>query len=68
MKYQAGGFGPINELDSQYLLWTLLKNTNFPYAGDVQKAIKQRMEEQQQEQQQEQMALQMQGGGMNDMG
>ncbi|MBE5037264.1 hypothetical protein INF35_05645 [Subdoligranulum sp. DSM 109015] len=65
VKYQAGGFGPINELDSQYLLWTLLKNTNFPYAGEVQKAIKQRMEEQKQ---QEQQMAQMQGGGMVDMG
>lgn len=46
VKYQAGGFGPITELQSQYLLWTLLKETNFPYAGTMQSAIKKRLEEQ----------------------
>lgn len=46
VKYQAGGFGPITELDSQYLLWTLLKETNFPYAGTMQTAIKKRIDAQ----------------------
>ena len=46
VKYQAGGFGPITELESQYLLWTLLKETNFPYAGTMQTAIKKRIDEQ----------------------
>lgn len=44
VKYQAGGFGPITELESQYLLWTLLKETNFPYAGTMQTAIKKRID------------------------
>lgn len=44
VKYQAGGFGPITELESQYLLWTLLKETNFPYAGTMQNAIKKRID------------------------
>ena len=46
VKYQAGGFGPITELESQYLLWTLLKETNFPYAGTMQTAIKKRKDAQ----------------------
>lgn len=46
VKYQAGGFGPITELESQYLLWTLLKETNFPYAGTMQSAIKKRIDAQ----------------------
>lgn len=46
VKYQAGGFGPITELPSQYLLWTLLKETNFPYAGTMQNAIKKRIDAQ----------------------
>ena len=46
VKYQAGGFGPITELESQHLLWTLLKETNFPYAGTMQNAIKKRIDAQ----------------------
>lgn len=46
VKYQAGGFGPISELQSQHLLWTLLKETGFPYAATMQQAIKERMEQQ----------------------
>lgn len=63
VKYQAGGFGPINELKSQYLLWTLLKETNFPYAATMQSAIKKRIDEQAQQQQQllQQQSLTAQG-------
>lgn len=46
VKYQSGGFGPINDLNSAYLMWTLLKETNFPQAGMVQSAIKKRIDEQ----------------------
>lgn len=46
VKYQSGGFGPINDLNSAYLMWTLLKETNFPQAGMVQAAIKKRIDEQ----------------------
>lgn len=64
VKYQAGGFGPITELESQYLMWTLLKNTGFPYAGTIQQAIKQRID---QRDQQQAMLAQM-GGTTGDMG
>lgn len=46
VKYQSGGFGPINDLNSAYLMWTLLKETNYPNAGMVQSAIKSRIDEQ----------------------
>ena len=46
VKYQSGGFGPINDLNSAYLMWTLLKETNFPQAGIVQAAIKERLDQQ----------------------
>lgn len=58
VKYQANGFGPITDLSSQYRLWTLLKETNFPYAATMQKAIKEEMEKQELQQMQLQ---QMQG-------
>lgn len=46
VKYQAGAFGPINDLNSSYLLWTLLKELNFPQAGVVQEAVKERLDKQ----------------------
>lgn len=46
VKYQAGGFGPIDEPESQYRLWTLLKETNFPYAGTMLSSMKKRMDAQ----------------------
>ena len=46
VKYQAGGFGNINEPASQYRLWTLLKETGFPYAATMQKSIKEEMDRQ----------------------
>lgn len=59
VKYQAGGFGAINEPTSQYRLWTLLKETGFPYAATMQKSIKEEMDKQE--------AMQ-QGVIANDMG
>ena len=46
VKYQSGGFGPINDLNSAYLMWTLLEQTNFPQAGMVKNAIKERIDAQ----------------------
>ena len=46
VKYQAGAFGPINELQSQYRLWTLLAETNYPHAEAMKASIKQQMDEQ----------------------
>ena len=58
VKYQSGGFGPINDLNSAYLMWTLLKESNFPNAGTVQAALKERIDEQKQ----------VIGGAANDLG
>lgn len=46
VKYQAGGFGPIEQISSQYRLWTLLAETGYPYADKMKQSIKQEMEQQ----------------------
>ena len=46
VKYQAGAFGPINELQSQYRLWTLLAETGYPHAESMKASIKQEIDEQ----------------------
>lgn len=46
VKYQAGAFGPINELQSQYRLWTLLTETGYPHAEAMKASIKQEIDEQ----------------------
>lgn len=46
VKYQAGAFGPINELQSQYRLWTLLAETGYPHAEAMKASIKQEIDEQ----------------------
>lgn len=65
VKYQSGGFGPINDLNSAYLMWTLLKESNFPNAGTVQAALKERIDEQKQAVGQ---VPDVSGGVGNDMG
>ena len=63
MDYQAGAFGPINDLESQRTYWTWLRNTNYPYSATVLADIRQRLSEQQQMQ-----AMMNQGVNVNDMG
>lgn len=46
VKYQAGAFGPINELQSQYRLWTLLAETGYPHTEAMKASIKQEIDEQ----------------------
>lgn len=46
VKYQAGAFGPITELQSQYRLWTLLAETGYPHAEAMKASIKQEIDEQ----------------------
>lgn len=43
VKFQAGAFGPINDLQSAYILWTWLENTGYPGAGPVRRSVEQRM-------------------------
>lgn len=46
VKYQAGGFGPLNDLNTQVTLWKLLYDTDFPFAGDVLKDVQARNQKQ----------------------
>lgn len=62
VKYQAGGFGNITEPASQYRLWTLLKETGFPYAATMQRSIKEEMDKQDAMQQ-----MQVQGVNASDV-
>ena len=50
--YQAGAFGPINDMESQRTYWTWMKNTNYPYSATVLADISKRLETQQQTEQQ----------------
>lgn len=59
VKYQAGGFGPLNQLSSQYRLWTLLAETGYPYADKIKQSIKQEMDQQ--------SMFAQQPGGMGDL-
>ena len=59
LKLQSGAFGPISELETNYLYWLEQERNGYPNAGEIKKEIERRMEERKQ---QESM-LQM--GGMN---
>lgn len=59
VKLQSGAFGPISELETNYLYWLEQERNGYPNAGEIKKEIERRMEERKQ---QESM-LQM--GGMN---
>lgn len=48
LKYQAGGFGPLNDIRSQHRLWTLLAAQEFPYADLLRDSIKQQMDDERQ--------------------
>lgn len=45
LKYQAGGFGPTNDIRSQHRLWTLLAAQDYPYAELLRDSIAQQMAE-----------------------
>lgn len=59
LKLQSGAFGPISELETNYLYWLEQERNGYPNAGEIKKEIERRMEERKQ---QESM---MQMGGMN---
>ena len=59
LKLQSGAFGPISELETNYLYWLEQERNGYPNAGEIKKEIERRMEERKK---QESM-LQM--GGMN---
>lgn len=56
LKYQAGGFGPLNDPETPLRLWTMLEAAEFPYAAQVRALMAQYVEEQ------KNAMSQMQGG------
>ena len=45
LKYQAGAFGPIGELQTLLTLWTFLEKNNYPNAGEIKNRIEQQIAE-----------------------
>ena len=70
MKLQSGAFGPLGDLKTMRLYWSLMKEHHYPSAGNILQQIEMMMAEQQQ---QDQMIQQMQqqmpaeGGLPNEM-
>ena len=59
LKLQSGAFGPISELETNYLYWLEQERNGYPNAGEIKKEIERRMEERKQQE------AMMQMGGMN---
>jgi hypothetical protein len=57
LKYQAGAFGPIGELQTLLNYWTFMEENDYPNASKIRAIIAQQIEEQK-----EQMAQQQQQG------
>ena len=54
-KYQSGAFGPVQDVQSRLLYWTLLERLDYPHAGEVKAAVEREAAQQ----------TVMQGGEMN---
>ena len=63
MKLQSGAFGPLGDLQTMRLYWSLMEKNHYPNAGDVLSQIDLMMQEQQQMMAQQQMM----GGIPNEM-
>lgn len=66
LKLQSGAFGPLSELETNYLYWLEQERNGYPNAGEIKTEIERRMAERKQ---QEAMMKQqvMQGGGGSEM-
>lgn len=51
VKYQAGAFGPIGDLESLVLYWKFMAKANYPNAGEILSDIQTRLQEQKEMQQ-----------------
>lgn len=60
LKYQAGAFGPIGELQTLLNYWTFMEENDYPNASKIRAIIAQQIEEQKQAQQQQAQADQLQ--------
>ena len=68
LKYQAGAFGPIGELQTLLNYWTFMEENDYPNASKIRAIIAQQIEEAKQAQaQQNQMAQLMQQIGANNV-
>ena len=59
LKLQSGAFGPLSELETNYLYWLEQERNGYPNASEIKKEIERRMEDRKQQQEMIQM------GGMN---
>lgn len=63
VKYQAGAFGPIEDLESLVLYWKFMEKANYPNAGEILTNLQERLQRQQDMQAQQ---MNMQAGGGTD--
>jgi hypothetical protein len=66
VKYQAGAFGPIGELESLVLYWTFMSKAHYPNAGEVLNNLQRRLDEKRQKEA-EMNAMTAAGGVQNEM-
>lgn len=66
VKYQAGAFGPISELESLVLYWTFMSKAHYPNAGEVLNNLQRRLDEKRQKEA-EMNAMAAAGGVQNEM-
>ena len=57
MKLQSGAFGPLGDLSTMRLYWSLMKEHHYPSAGNILQQIEMMMAEQQQQAQMAQMGV-----------
>ena len=60
MKLQSGAFGPLGDLETNYLYWLEQERNSYPHAGEIKRVIEQRLEDQ--KQMQEQLEAEQMGG------
>lgn len=65
LKLQSGAYGPIGDLETNYLYWLQQERSGYPNAGEVKRAIEERL--QRQKEQIAQMQMQAQGEIPNEM-
>ena len=67
VKYQAGAFGQIGDLESLVLYWKFMEKANYPSAGEILANLQERLQRQQKQEQQMQQLQLAQGGGTDEM-
>lgn len=52
LKLQSGAFGPLGDLETNYLYWLEQERNGYPNAGEIKSIIEQRLQRQQAQMQQ----------------